>query len=371
VANTIKINNRVIQKQIETYKSKSEISEALFLLREYLNESTHKWLSHFLHTNGATQAKISTICDLSGVPRSTFYAIVKPEIENFFLEPLIKKLAAPKKLDHSRSKKVRASEFKILQPLKKIKYLIAKFCQAERLEIAEIRDELFFIPGLDHGPNHGPESNPESPCQTAPEDEKSCKQKKAFRENPLEKHNNIFNSPENISKSAPRKIKIKTEIKNYLENFPVFRDFTTWSDSKRYDIARTLQLAVIKTKTDIQETSIQFVIKNAVARLMAEYQDKPLSEFLKLLYTFVFNALNNDQEDDSEAPEDIVEEPAPNLSKQAAYWEKMKPTLQHMLDNPPIDPRPRQERVDEINRMLEELNGPGASKDELDDLGVY
>ena len=286
MANTIKINNRVIQRQIETYKTKSEISEALFLLREYLNESTHKWLSHFLYTNGATQAKISTICERSGVPRSTFYAIVKPEIEEFFLEPLIKKIAAPKKLDHSRTKKVRASEFKILQPLNKIKYLIAKFCQAERQGIAEIRDELFSIPGLEPGLETGVESNREIPCETSDEESKSDDQKKAFREKPLEIPSNIFNTPENISKSAPRKIKIKTEIKNYLENFPVFRDFMTWSDFKRYEISRTIQLAIIKTKSDIEETSIQFAIKNAVARLMAEYKNKPLSEFLKLLYTF-------------------------------------------------------------------------------------
>lgn len=365
----ININNRILQNQIKSYPIKSEISEALFRLREFLDVSAYKWLSHFKYTDhGVTQAKISTICDLSGISESTFYKVVKPQIDSFFDEPLILKRRAPRKYSHDKTKKVRSSEFKILQPLNKIIYLVNKKLQDLENEDKLFNETLFSTPGVDYPVDYTVESNPEIPCQTSAEELKTDDQKKSFRKNLLEIPSNIFNTHENISKSAPRKIKIKTEIKNYLENFPVFRDFITWSDFKRYEISRTLQLAIIKTKSDIEETSIQFAIKNAVARLMAEYQDKPLNEFLRLLYTFVFNALNNDQEDDSEAPED---EPENNSDEPLSLWDEMKPTFQYMLDNRPIDPRPHQERVDEINRMLEELDGPPATKEELDDQGVW
>lgn len=370
MANTI-INNRVIQNQIKPYKTKSEISEALFMLREYVSVSTYKWLSHFKYTDhGITQAKIVTICELSDVPESTFYKIVKPEIEKLFGEPLIKKLVAPRKMDHSRTKKVRASEFKVLQPLNKIKYLINQFVQAEKRSLQAFTEELFFIPGVEYPVEYTVESNPEIPCQTSSDDDEISKQNKSIRENHLEKHNNIFNSPQNIPNTASRKIKIKTEIKNYLENFPVFRDFTTWSEFKRYEIARTIQLAVIKTKTDIQEKKSQFMIKNAIARLMAEYQDKPLNEFLRLLYTFVFNALKDDQEETPEHSEDDAEEIPSKKSKQARFWDKMKPTLRRLLDEKPKDDRSQEEKVAEIEEMLRKLDEP-ASKRELDDLGVY
>jgi hypothetical protein len=82
----------------------------------------------------------------------------------------------------------------------------------------------------------------------------------------------------------------------------------SWSESKRYEIAKTIQFAIIKTDTDIQDPKPQYMIKDAIKRFMSEYADKPKSEFLPLLYTFIFNTLKNDQEDDSENKQEDSEE---------------------------------------------------------------
>jgi hypothetical protein len=366
-----KINNRTKQNEYNTYKNENEITEAIYHLNRFdVPVSVIKILEAFrkVGNQGATQASVKTLYEMADVSKTSFYETVKPFLDTFFGERLIKIFPADRKWSRDGKTKVRSSEYKVLQPLKKIIYLVNKKLKELEQKRKTNRESLFHIPGPEVGPEDGPEEEVPSPCESMSEDGFSTEQYKSFRKNLSEKDSNKLNITNNFIDKNLGKIKIKTSIKNYLNEFPLFRDFHAWTESKRYEIAKTIQLAIIKTKTDIEEVSVQFGIKNAIKRLLAEYQDKPLNEFLRLLYTFVFNELNNDQEDEPEAPED---EPENNSDEPLSLWDEMKPTFQHMLDNPPIDPRPHQERVDEINRMLEELDGPGASKQDLDDLGVY
>ena len=348
-----KINNRIKQKQLESYSTRNEITETLYLLRPLLSPIAYKWMSYFENTLGSTQAKITTICEKTGVAVSTFYNTVKPELDALFQEPIIKIKKADPKLDHSRTKKVRASEFKILQPLHKIKYLIRQFKKAQ--EIAEKKDsedfmkELFSIPGIDNGIINGIESNSVIPCQTSAESENNNMQVTSFRENLLEKSFNKLNTQQNFIEKSFGKIKIKKDIKNYLNTFPLFRDFHAWSELKRYEIAKTLQLAIIKTKTDIQDIKNQFTIKNAIRSFNENYQNKPKNEFLKLLYVCTSNALKP-QEDDSEHSEDDSED-------DSDFWTG-SPVLK-ILD----------EKENHIKKR--EIPQEKASKEELDDMGLY
>src|SRR4051812_39142112 len=106
-----KQSNRVIQRMHATYKKKSDISEALHLIRPYINESTYKFLSHFLHTNGTgvTQMKIAEWCKKVGVSLGSYNKTIKPEIETTFSQSLIIKTLAPMKYDAKRKKKVKSS----------------------------------------------------------------------------------------------------------------------------------------------------------------------------------------------------------------------------------------------------------------------
>jgi hypothetical protein len=360
VANIKDTHNRKIQHSYNSYKNASQIKEALKLIRPYINVSTYKYLSHFVHTKyGVTQAKIKTICELSGISTGSYFSIVKKEIETMFAEPLIKREIAPRKYAHDRSKKVRASEFKILHSLEKIKELVEKKDNETFNHDNEFDNEV----------ECEIESPEEIPCESKVEEDISESHKKSFKKYLLKRPcTNKLNITNNFIDKNLGKIKIKTSVKNYLNTFPLFRDFHAWTEFKRYEIAKTIQFAIIKTKTDIEEIKPQQMIRKAINRLLAEYQDKPLNEFLKLLYTFVFNALNDDQEDESEAPED---EPENNSDEPLSLWDQMKPTFRRLLDEKSIDPRPHQEQVDEINRKLEELYGPPASKQELNDMNVW
>ena len=132
--------NRQIQTILKTYKTKNEIFEALCELRPHINESTYKFLCYFLKTDhGVTQAKIIVICKKVGISLATFYKVVKREIDTLFGESIVEIRKAPKKLDHSRSKRVQASAFKILLPLKKIKYLVKKFIKAQEKRASGIQ----------------------------------------------------------------------------------------------------------------------------------------------------------------------------------------------------------------------------------------
>src|SRR4051812_14521901 len=92
-----KQSNRAIQRTHATYKKKSEISEALNEIRPYINVSTYKFLSHFLHTDGTgvTQIKISEWCKKVGISLGSYHKTVKPEIENTLGQSLIIKVSAP------------------------------------------------------------------------------------------------------------------------------------------------------------------------------------------------------------------------------------------------------------------------------------
>src|SRR4051794_38055434 len=94
-----KPTNRTIQRTHSTYKNKSQISEALHLIKPYVSQSTYKYLSHFLYTEGtgATQSKVTTICKKTGTSTSTYSDTINPEIQSTFAESLIIAIPQTKK----------------------------------------------------------------------------------------------------------------------------------------------------------------------------------------------------------------------------------------------------------------------------------
>jgi hypothetical protein len=365
------INNRQIQKALQTYETKHGIVEALFRVRDIFSDSTNKFLSYFKNTNGVTQAKISTICEKVGISRSTYHNIVKPEIEELMGEPIIVRKKARTKLDHSRTKRVRASEYKIFIPLEKINFLADRFEKKEIAELQAFREEISAIDESESESLRESESNREIPSESKADEDFSRDEINSFRENLSEKDFNKLNINSLFVVKNFGKIKIKNAVKNYLNTFPLFRDFMSWTESKRYEIAKTIQLAIIKTKTDIQEKKPQYMIKNAIARFMSEYAEKPKSEFLRLLYTFVFNSLKNDDQDDSETIEDHSEDKPsqePTLSSPAAEyyaafptrqsetWDALKPTFRRLQAEKMSDEEFEKKKAD-IERMLKQLHG--------------
>ena len=304
---TALLNNRHVQKSFETYKTKSEIDEALYLFKKIYSPTAYKILKFILHTKGVTQAKISTMCEAIGISESYFHRVTKHEINETLGEKILKMIPT-QKLDQTKSKKVRGSFYKILLPLNKIKYLFNKMEEKEKAEHEAFMEELSSIPGVDSSVDSSVEYEDENPCESNVEDQKSESQVKSITKNLLEKDLNKLIINKNFITKNFGKIKIKNTIKNYLNTFQLFRDFANWTESKRYEIAKTIQFAIIKTETDIQEDKPQYMIKGAITRFMSEYADKPKSEFLPLLYTFVFNALKKDQVDDSEDKQDDSED---------------------------------------------------------------
>lgn len=339
------LNNRQTQKLLETYKTKSEIDEALFLFKKIYSPAAYKILKFILHTNGVTQAKYSTIAEAVGISESYLHRKIKKEINQALGEEILD-IKETQKLDHSKSKKVRGSFYKIIAPLNKIKYLIDR-------ENKKYEAELLSVSSVDSSVNSSVESESEIPCPSKTEDQKSDSQGISFKKNLLEKSFNKLNINNLFVVKNFGKIKIKSEVKNYLNTFPLFRDFMSWSESKRYEIAKTIQLAIIKTETDIEEKKPQYMIKNAIARFMSEYAYKPKNEFLRLLYTFVFNSLKNDQEDESETSEDYPEEPV----AEPGTWESVKPVFRRLQAEKKSDDRSLEEKKAEIERMLKQLQG--------------
>ena len=237
-----KQSNRAEQRKHATYKSKSQISEAIYLIRPYINESTYKFLSHFLHTDGTgvTQIKISEWCKKVGVSLGNYHKTIKPEIENTFSQSLILKIKAPMKYDKKRKKKVKSSEFKSLMPLSIIKSLIElkKWQEVHELEeqlLDQIDDRFIEIPLYEHAQNEivseiegeiegEIESIPSIPCESKNEapfseqqrstsrqdhQEKSVKKKEKEKESILE--DDFFSS------SSKQKYFFKKETKAILE----------------------------------------------------------------------------------------------------------------------------------------------------------
>jgi hypothetical protein len=339
-------NNRQIQKSLETYKTKSEIDEALFLLKQKYSPVAYKIFKFILHTKGVTQAKISAICEAVGISESYFHRVVKHEINERLGEEILKMIPT-QKLDRTRSKKVRGSFYKILAPLNKIKYLFNESEKKETSELQAFLDDLSAVPGVESSDESSVESDSEIPSESKTEDEKSDSHLKSFRENLSEKDlKTLIKDDQNFKISFP-KIGIKKEIKKYMDSFPLFRDFSNWSQAKKYEVARTLQLAIVKHDADLQETKIQYMIKNAIAAFSEKYLKKPQDEFLRLFYTYVSNALKNTQEDDSESNEDQTEDDQ----------EYFSPLFKKIIEKKVRQDRPtRQESV---------------SRQDLDDLGVF
>ena len=92
-----------------------------------------------------------------------------------------------------------------------------------------------------------------------------------------------------------------------MNSFPLFRDFSNWSQAKIYEVSRTLQLAIVKHGADLQETRIQYMIKDAIKSFSEKYLKKPQDDFLRLFYTYVSNALKNTQADESGRYEAIMD----------------------------------------------------------------
>ena len=84
----------------------------------------------------------------------------------------------------------------------------------------------------------------------------------------------------------------------------------SWSQSKQYAIANTLQLALIKSEADIEEESIKFSVRNAISACFDKYENKPQDQLVKLLYTYVFNAIKPEKNIVIEDPFEDLEEPA-------------------------------------------------------------
>lgn len=339
---TIAPKNLTIQNQLKTYESRNHIIEALFVLRPYLNVATMNFLSYFKNTDGVTQASILKICKKIGISKTTFYNTVLPELNTFFDEPIMITVKAPPKLDRSRSKRVRASMFKILIPLNKIKYLIEKKIETDKQKLSAFRESLFAIPGN----KAGYESDAEKPRQDSSETTFSARKNNTVRELHKDLKTNLIKAPGKII--AAKKYKIKTGVKNFLNTFPIFQDFKTWSEAKRYQVANVLQCAIINTGADIETPKTSHMIKGAISRFAEKYLNKPQDEFNRLLYTFVSNAIQDAQEDHSESSEDHSED----------YSEYRSPIVDKILEQ-----KRRQEKKpsqEEIIRERQEMNDLGA-----------
>lgn len=299
-------NNRQIQKTLETYKTKSEIDEALFLFKKHFSPIAYKVLKFILHTYGVTQADIKKICEAVDVSESYFHRVIKHEINEKLGEKIIRMIPT-QKLDQTKTKKVRGCFYKVLLPLNKIKYLINKLEQRKETELQAFLEDLHFIPGVESSVDSSVKPEDKKPCESKAEDGQSESHLRSINKNLLEKDFNKLTITNFITKNFG-KIKIKSEVKNYLNTFPLFRDFSAWTESKRYEIAKTIQFAIIKTETNIEEPKSQIMIKRAISRFMSEYADKPKNEFFRLLYTFVFNSLKKPKQNDSEKNEDHSEE---------------------------------------------------------------
>ena len=84
------LNNRQKQRELETYKTKNEMSEAIFYLNKInFSPATREYINYILKTRGVTQAKVIKICKEIGFSTSTYSTTIKPEIETLLGEPII------------------------------------------------------------------------------------------------------------------------------------------------------------------------------------------------------------------------------------------------------------------------------------------
>ena len=297
-----KQSNRAIQKQQATYKKKAEISEAVNLIKKYVNLSTYKFLCHFLHTNGTgvTQAKIKTICELVGISTGVYSKIVKPEIENTFSQPLIIKLKTTQKKD-KLGRKNKGAEYKSLIPLSVLKHLIrAKEFEAQQEE-EYFQTALEMLESDITGDITGDITSNESiPCESKGEGTFLGEQNKSFRENLLESKKDIYNTPptQNPSGGGQQVSKIDLSIidsktMELLNSYKNFVDYDFWDNDLKMEMAFWIQRAINKAQADVTKLEHQHVIKEAVGTVMYQYDIDEYSkdELTKIMYHSVKNIL--------------------------------------------------------------------------------
>lgn len=266
-----KQSNRAIQRTHSTYKKKAEISEALNLVRPYLNVTTYKFLAHFLHTDGTgvTQIKISEWCKKVGVSLGSYNKTVKPEIENTFSQSLIIKTKAPMKMDKSRKTKVQASEFKSLLPLSVIKHIIrAKEAEEQQREQEKFWNQIEpeIIESEIEGEIEG-EIEPIEPIPCGSKDEVAfqLQQNNSFREKHLEKdYLNNKSTKKNDSHSKPaKKFGLKKEVKILLDDVQanlINDQIAELSEEQKQEFGNRIQIFLKKYDLNINDKAIYDMI---------------------------------------------------------------------------------------------------------------
>lgn len=287
---TKKINNRTIQRTHATYKTKSEIAEALHLIRPYINESTYRFLRHFLHTNGTgvTQAKIKEICKLAEISTGNYSKTVKPELDGTFSQPLIITTQAPMKWDSKRKKRVKSSEFKSFMPLSVIKHLVVQK-QAEEQELYTPDWEQFLPKSDIESDIEGDiESNPSIPWESKDEPAFHEQQNKSFREKHLEKHKGLNRIRENES---PKRYRINSDLKTGLDSNGFFNAL---EEVKQIQVANKIQLAYIRTNADFTDRELQGRVFEAFRRFINDIEKghkKIIKDYYGALYVYVETAI--------------------------------------------------------------------------------
>lgn len=306
VAETKK-SNRAIQREHITYKEKAEISEALSLLKPYINNSTYEYLCYFLRTEGtgATQAKVTMICKKQGVSTGAYSKTVKKEIESTFSQPLIIKTKAPMKYCNKRKKRVKASEYKSLIPLSIIKHLVREKQFTEEHELNEYWSQ--FEPQSDiKGDIKGDiESNRSTPWESKDEEPFQQQHIKSFRENHLEKPIKDINntSPTFVKdgqyKSAQREVaQVSEDLRMYIAFDKYFVKYSReTSDAWDNDPQRALeamQEALNEVNADITNKVVQTLFKKAIGQFDHNYYgNKTGDQFFRLLKTCIVNELKD------------------------------------------------------------------------------
>lgn len=345
-------NNFYLQEQLNTYKTASEIEQAIELLKEIdFAPSTIKFLETFRSTLGATHRKIETLWKKAGISKTTYYDRVLPELREKLGENLIAFITAPMKKAQNRKKLVQSSKFKVLAPLLKIKQLVSNYLEKQAQDLRDALAQAF----------SGTEIEPESGTTTQAETPSESKAEETFSNEQISLEKDLSKDLNKLFNITGGKFKIKKAIQNYIFKFPVFRDFALWSKSKQYEIANALQMAVIKTNADIEEPRIKHMIKNAVASCFETYGDKPQNQLVKLIYTCIFNAIKPEEDRKMEDSfKDLEDSAAHVFEDEIAKKEQYERDL---LEIEEIMQKLREPRKTESERLQE--------RRELDDLGVY
>jgi hypothetical protein len=304
-AETKKQSNRSIQREQATYKKKSEISEALNLIRPFINVSTFKFLSHFLHTNGtgATQAKIKTICEKAEISTGIYSKIVKPEIEGVFSQPLVIKSAGEKKDKLGRKNK--GSEYKSLMPLSVIKHLVRqKQAEINEKETAifwnqiTIENDDIFDESDTTGDTTGDitgdiTSNEKIPCESKGEDGFSHQQnsslEKTFRKDlKIINNNQLIKETNSAIKSPVKKFGIKKEIQALLKN----NDLAEMTEEQKYQCGNRIQIFLSKYSLDLaNEEDLLDIVTDVCRDCMNYYETGEYGAFYVSLENRFFDYL--------------------------------------------------------------------------------